>query len=106
MVAWLSSANEYLETAHNMVFIPMAFESAGVVGRSFFQVLNMVSKSLNEENKISQSQFRVRWRRTIGMVLHKAVAKRCLQSLDEHSGETGRCYSMRSDQGLDTVWTR
>ena len=82
----------YLRTIKHMGFIPMAFESSGAVGTTFFPVLRIISEIYNEENKYEQAQFRIKWRRTIGMAVHKGVAKRFLLSLDEHLGKAGKCF--------------
>ena len=95
------SYGEYLDTVQHMVFVPMAFESAGGVGKTFFPVLRMVSEIYDRENKYAQAQFRIKWRRTIGMALHKSVASRYIASLDEHMNVTGKCYAPLNDVGYD-----
>ena len=95
------SYGEYLDTVQHMVFVPMAFESAGGVGKTFFPVLRMVSEIYDSENKYAQAQFRIKWRRTIGMALHKSVARRYITSLDEHMNVTGKCYAPLHDIGYD-----
>ena len=94
---------EYLRTFKHMRFIPMAFESSGAVGTTFFPVLRLVSEIYNEENKYEQARFRVKWRRTIGMAVHKGVAKRFLLSLDEHLGVAGKCFASPHPTGYDDL---
>ena len=97
------SYGEYLDTVQHMVFVPMAFESAGGVGKTFFPILRMVSEIYDSENKHAQAQFRIKWRRTIGMALHKSVASRYIASLDAHTNVTGKCYAPLPATGYDRL---
>ena len=60
----------YLEQHHDIVFVPMAFESMGATGRTFTTFLRLVSEQVHEDSKRAQVDFRARWRRKIGMALH------------------------------------
>ena len=77
----------YLERYHDIVFVPMAFESMGATGRTFTTFLRLVSEQVHEDNKRAQADFRAKWRRTIGMALHNTVAKQYLASLEAHTKE-------------------
>ena len=79
----------------------MAFESSGAVGTTFFPLLRVISEIYNEENKYEQAQFRIKWRRTIGMAVHKGVAKRFLLSMDDHLGKAGKCFEPSYPTGYD-----
>ena len=85
----------YLERYHDIVFVPMAFESMGATGRTFTTFLRLVSEQVHEDNKRAQADFRAKWRRTIGMALHNTVAKQYLISLEAHTTEQeGLSYIM------------
>ena len=77
----------YLDRYHDIVFVPMAFESMGATGRTFTTFLRLVSEQVHEDNKRAQADFRAKWRRTIGMALHNTVAKQYLISLEAHTTE-------------------
>ena len=65
----------YLEQHHDIVFVPMAFESMGATGRTFTTFLRLVSEQVYKNNKRAQADFRAKWRRKIGLALHNTVAK-------------------------------
>ena len=65
----------YLEQHHDIVFVPMAFESMGATGRTFTTFLRLVSEQAHEDNPRAQADFRAEWRRKIGLALHNTVAK-------------------------------
>ena len=46
----------YLEQHHDIVFVPMAFESMGATGRTFTTFLRLVSEQAHENNKKVQWQ--------------------------------------------------
>ena len=77
----------YLEQHHDIVFVPMAFESMGATGRTFTTFLRLVSELVHEDNKRAQAEFRAEWRKKIGMALHNTVAKQYLISLEAHTTE-------------------
>ena len=59
----------YLEQHHDIVFVPMAFESMGATGRTFTTFLRLVSEQAYENSKRAQADFRAKWRRKIGLAL-------------------------------------
>ena len=79
----------YLEQHHDIVFVPMAFESMGATGRTFTTFLRLVSELVHEDNKRAQAEFRAEWRKKIGMAFHfhNTVAKQYLISLEAHTTE-------------------
>ena len=77
----------YLQQHHNIVFVPMAFESMGATGRTFTTFLRLVSEQVHEDSKRAQAEFRAEWRKKIGMALHNTVAKQYLISLEAHTTE-------------------
>ena len=77
----------YLEQHHDIVFVPMAFESMGATGRTFTTFLRLVSEQAYEDNPRAQADFRAEWRRKIGLALHNTVAKQYLISLEAHTTE-------------------
>ena len=80
----------YLQQHHNIVFVPMAFESMGATGRTFTTFLRLVSEQVHEDSKRAQAEFRAEWRKKIGMALHNTVAKHYLISLEAHTTEQAR----------------
>ena len=87
----------YLDRYHDIVLVPMAFESMGATGRTFTTFLRLVSEQVHEDNKRAQADFRAKWRRTIGMALHNTVTKQYLISLEAHTTE---------QEGLSEIRTR
>ena len=80
----------YLEQHHDVVFVPMDFESMGATGRTFTTFLRLVSEQVYKDNKRAQADFRAKWRRRIGLALHNTVAKQYLVSLNAHTtGQDG-----------------
>ncbi len=77
----------YLEQHHDIVFVPMAFESMGATGRTFTTFLRLVSEQAYENSKRAQADFRAKWRRKIGLALHNTVAKQYLISPQAHTTE-------------------
>ena len=77
----------YLQQQHDIVFVPMAFESMGATGRTFTTFLQLISEQVHEDSKRAQADFRATWRRKIGMALHNTVAKQYLISLQAHTTE-------------------
>ena len=77
----------YIEQHHDIVFVPMAFESMGATGRTFTTFLRLVSEQAYENNKRAQADFRAKWRRKLGLALHNTVAKQYLISLEAHTTE-------------------
>ena len=77
----------YLEQHHDVVFVPMAFESMGATGRTFTTFLRLVSEEVYKDNKRAQADFRAKWRRKIGLALHNTVANQYLISLKAHTTE-------------------
>ena len=75
----------YLQQHHDIVFVPMAFESMGATGRTFTTFLRLVSEQVIKDNKRAQADFRAKWRRKIGLALHNTVAKQYLISLHAHA---------------------
>ena len=63
----------YLQQHHNIVFVPMAFESMGATGRTFTTFLRLVSEQVHKDSKRAQAEFRAEWRKKIGMALHNTV---------------------------------
>ena len=80
----------YLQQHHNIVFVPMAFESMGATGRTFTTFLRLVSEQVHKDSKRAQAEFRAEWRKKIGMALHNTVAKHYLISLEAHTTEQAR----------------
>ena len=80
----------YLERYHDIVFVPMAFESMGATGRTFTTFLRLVSEQVHKDSKRAQAEFRAEWRKKIGMALHNTVAKHYLISLEAHTTEQAR----------------
>ena len=84
-----TKCGNYLEQHHDIVFVPMAFESMGATGRTFTTFLRLVSEQVYEDSRRAQADFRAKWRRKIGLALHNtAVAKQYLKSLQAHTRTT------------------
>ena len=81
----VSKYGNYPEQHHDIVFVPMAFESMGATGRTFTTFLRLVSEQVIKDNKRAQADFRAKWRRKIGLALHNTVAKQYLISLHAHA---------------------
>ena len=87
----------YLEQHHDIVVVPMAFESMGATERTFTTFLRLLGEQVHEDSKRAQADFRATWRRKIGMALHNTVAKQYLISLQAHTTEqAGLSYGIRT----------